>query len=142
MTEPMPVRKIEASQLRRANRPTPPQAPPVEPPAAERESATPPPDPSPAPSAPVAGQRPPAQSTPAAAASKETARMSTYLDAGVRDRARAAYKATAHLENDRSWSAFVETALRTETARREQIHNDGQPFPGGDQPLSPGRPID
>lgn len=139
MTEPMPVRKIEASQLRRANRPTPAQAPPVEPPAAEPASAAPPPSQSPAP---VATQRPPAQSTPATPASKETARMSTYLDSGVRDRARAAYKATAHLENDRSWSAFVEAALRAETARREQIHNDGQPFPGGGQPLSPGRPID
>ena len=67
--------------------------------------------------------------------------MSTYLSARVRDRARAAYKATAHLENDRSWSAFVEAALLAETVRREQAHNDSRPFPGGDQPLAPGRPI-
>jgi len=141
MTEPMPVRKIEASQLRRANRPTPAQAPTTAPPVGETDGTTTPPDISQAAPAAVTAQRPPVQSTPTARP-KETARMSTYLDAGVRDRARAAYKATAHLENDRSWSAFVEAALQAETIRREQIHNDGKPFPGGDQPLSPGRPID
>lgn len=70
------------------------------------------------------------------------ARVSIYLDPIVRDHARAAYKATAHLAGDRSWSEFVERAIAAETARREEQYNEGQEYRiTGDTRLSPGRPI-
>lgn len=70
------------------------------------------------------------------------ARVSIYLDPDVRDRARAAYKATAHLAGDRSWSEFVQRAIEAEAARREQSYNQGSPYPtAGDSRLSAGRPI-
>lgn len=135
-------RQIDAGLLRRQNRPAAPPAP-----ADDQVSTEPPAAPPVAEEVSQEAVTPPAQQAARTTTlrnnsrDRETARMSTYLSPSIRDRARAAYRATAHLENDRSWSAFVETALLAETSRREQAHNDGQPFPGGDQPLAPGRPI-
>ena len=67
--------------------------------------------------------------------------VTAYMSHEVRNRARAAFKATAHLEGDRNWSAFIEAAVLAETQRREQQHNDGKPYAGGEEALSPGRTI-
>lgn len=67
--------------------------------------------------------------------------VTAYMSHEVRNRARAAFKATAHLEGDASWSAFIEQAVLTETQRREQLYNDGQEYAGGERALAPGRPI-
>lgn len=72
---------------------------------------------------------------------REQARITTYLPATVRDRAQAAYKATGHLEGDKSWSAYVEMALVAETERREALYNDGKAYEGIKERLSAGRPL-
>lgn len=74
-------------------------------------------------------------------ADDEPARITTYLPASLRDRAQAAYKATSHLEGDKSWSAYVERALRTETERREALYNEGEAYQGIRERLSAGRPL-
>ncbi len=66
--------------------------------------------------------------------------VSFYIGGDGLVRARAAYEATSWLEGDRSWSHFVEKAIRAETSRREARFNDSQPFDGGEGPLKPGRP--
>ena len=71
----------------------------------------------------------------------EPARITTYLPASLRDRAQAAYKATSHLEGDKSWSAYVERALLTETERREALYNEGEAYEGIRERLSAGRPL-
>ena len=71
----------------------------------------------------------------------ERERVTTYLDGRLRARAREAYRATSHLEGDKSWSDFVERAILAEVTRREAAHNDGRPYAGDETPLSPGRPL-
>jgi hypothetical protein len=79
--------------------------------------------------------------SPPVLASGERERVTTYLDGRLRSRAREAYRATSHLEGDKSWSDFVERAILTEVLRREAGHNDGQEYVGDATPLSPGRPL-
>ena len=67
--------------------------------------------------------------------------ITTYLSQSVRQRARATYRATNHLEGDTSWSDFVETAILAEVERRENEHNGGEHYAGDPAPLSPGRPL-
>lgn len=78
-----------------------------------------------------------------ASASADTGKtqVTAYMSHETRNRARAAFKATAHLEGDASWSAFIEQAVLVETQRREQLHNDGQEYAGGEGALAPGRTI-
>ena len=64
-----------------------------------------------------------------------------YLPKDFRRTAVAAFKATAHLEADQSWSHMVEKAIRAEVTRRENTYNDGRPFPGGEGKLTPGRSV-
>ena len=71
----------------------------------------------------------------------ERERVTTYLDGRLRARAREAYRATSHLEGDKSWSDFVERAILAEVTRREAAHHDGRPYAGDEIPLSPGRPL-
>jgi hypothetical protein len=82
---------------------------------------------------------------PAAAApllvSGERERVTTYLDGRLRARAREAYRATSHLEGDKSWSDFVERAILSEVLRREATHNRGQTYARDQFPLSPGRSL-
>jgi hypothetical protein len=107
-----------------------PEQPPLVPP----DSSAPTPSRQPAPAA-RSPRRPKGQTT--------TARpqVSAYVDQHLRSRAQAAYKATSHLEGDRSWSEFVATALLAETERREAAHNHGEPFPDNGRPRAPGRPL-
>jgi hypothetical protein len=70
-----------------------------------------------------------------------TARMTTYLSANTRDRARATYRATSHLEGDKSWSDFVERAILAEVERRELAHHAGERYEGDSSPLPVGRPL-
>lgn len=62
-----------------------------------------------------------------------------YIPKTDRARARATFKATAHLEGDESFSDFLTKAVNAETARREREY--GGPFAGGDAPLPTGRPL-
>ena len=90
---------------------------------------------------------PPSTSTPPApaAATKEDnagkRRITVYIDNEIFSRARGVHKATAHLEDDRSWSQFIEKALLREAEARESSHNNGARYSGSDTPLSPGRPL-
>ncbi len=64
-----------------------------------------------------------------------------YLPDVLRNRARAAYRVTSFEEQDASWSDMLSKALLAEVERRERIHNLGERFAGGEEPLTPGRPI-
>lgn len=128
-------RKVDPKSMIARNRPAPttnpaPAAPAETAPAAPERPAK----------APAAPRRPQAARKPAAATKSEQARVNTYIDPDARSRAVATYKATAHLEGDESFSAFVETALLNESIRREQLHNDGEPFAASGQ-LQRGRPV-
>lgn len=59
----------------------------------------------------------------------------------LRNRSRAAYRSTQHLENDESYSDFISKAIAAEVSRREALHNGGQKYAGGEKPLSAGRPL-
>jgi hypothetical protein len=64
-----------------------------------------------------------------------------YLSELLRNRARAAYRVTSFAEQDSSWSDMLGKALLAEVERREHAHNRGERFSGGEEPLTPGRPI-
>jgi len=126
-------RKVDPKNMIARNRPT------TAPEAAVPVEAAPTASQSPAP-APETPRRPKAARKPATAPKNEQGRVNTYIDPDVRSRVVATYKATAHLEGDESFSAFVETALLNESIRREQLHNDGEPFAASGQ-LQRGRPV-
>lgn len=126
--------KTDASRLIAANRPALAAAP-VEPPTIAPPAVVPPSTPAPAPAAGVTGT--------AASASRDSVsvKVSVYLPKDLRRAAVAAFKATAHLEADQSWSDMIEKAVRAEVKRREKAHNGGKPFPGGEGKLTPGRSV-
>ena len=70
-----------------------------------------------------------------------TEKMTTYVPRAVRERAKAAFRATSHLEGDGSFSDFITAAITREVERREQLHNDGQQYAGDGGRLSAGRPL-
>ena len=70
-----------------------------------------------------------------------TEKMSTYIPRSTRDRAKAAFRATGHLEGDGSFSEFIASAIAREVERREQLYNDGQPYAGDGGRLTAGRPL-
>lgn len=96
----------------------------------------------PAPEAPLArmlpGHRP---ETPKKVESKdaEIANMTVSIPAALRNRARAAYRATSYAEGDNTWSHFVVKAIEAETARREMEHNGGEMYPSWGENLPGGR---
>ncbi|WP_354172444.1 hypothetical protein [Arthrobacter sp. UYEF36] len=49
--------------------------------------------------------------------------MLASIPAALRNRARAAYRATSYAEGDNTWSHFVAKAIEAETAHREAEHN-------------------
>ena len=63
-----------------------------------------------------------------------------YIPPALRNRTRAAYRATSMAEGDSSWSDLVRKALVAELERREREHNNGGVYEGDDAPLRPGRP--
>jgi len=67
--------------------------------------------------------------------------MTIYVDTNIRARARAAFKATSHLEDDKTWSAFVQKAIMAETKKRELEHNNNEPYESDGGKLSAGRPL-
>ncbi|MEV8150498.1 hypothetical protein AB0O52_20440 [Arthrobacter sp. NPDC080073] len=69
----------------------------------------------------------------------ETANMTVSIPAALRNRARAAYRATSYAEGDNTWSHFVAKAIEAETARREADHNEGQMYPSWAENLPGGR---
>jgi hypothetical protein len=73
--------------------------------------------------------------------SRRRATITFYIGEALRDRARAAYRSTSHVEQDASWSEMLAKALLAEVERRESEHNDGDRFAGDPGPLRPGRPI-
>lgn len=68
-------------------------------------------------------------------------RITVYLDHELRGRARTAYRATAHLEGDRTWSDFIERAIRAEVERREHAHNSNRAYSSSVDKLPPGRTV-
>jgi hypothetical protein len=67
--------------------------------------------------------------------------VSVSLPADLRNRSRAAFRATQHLEDDESYSDFVSKAIEAEIVRREIAHNGGARYEGGDRALASGRPM-
>jgi len=89
----------------------------------------------PAPAAPLP------QPTPAVVEKPKPKRITVYVDQEVFSRARGAYRNTSHLEDDKSWSQFVEKALAAEAERRETVHNSGNQYEAETGALPSGRPI-
>lgn len=108
----------------------------VEPVSAPQASQKPPTRPKSRTQAPRAVQRP----IPLAEGSP-TEKMTTYVPRAVRERAKAAFRATGHLEGDGSFSDFITAAITREVERREQLHNDGQQYAGDGGRLTAGRPL-
>ena len=75
------------------------------------------------------------------AAERRRTTITFYLSELLRNRARAAYRVTSFAEQDVSWSDMLGKALLAEVERRELVHNYGDEFVGGEEPLTPGRPI-
>ena len=127
--------KPDASRLIAANRPalTAPSVEPVEPPPAVA--------PNPLSLTPPAVLPAADASTVSTDQNRASVKVSVYLPKDLRRAAVAAFKATAHLEADQSWSDMIEKAVRAEVTRRERAHNGGKPFPGGEGRLTPGRSV-
>lgn len=70
-----------------------------------------------------------------------TEKMTTYIPRSTRESAKAAFRATGHLEGDGSFSEFIASAIAREVERREQLYNDGQPYAGDGGRLPAGRPL-
>jgi hypothetical protein len=69
------------------------------------------------------------------------ATMTVYVENDVRDRSRAVFRATQHLEDDASYSDMISKAILAEVLRREGLYNEGEPFTGGHNRLPTGRPM-
>lgn len=67
--------------------------------------------------------------------------VTVSIPAELRNRSRAAFRATQHLEDDESYSDFVSKAIDAEISRRETVHNNGNRYEGGDRALASGRPM-
>lgn len=67
------------------------------------------------------------------------ANMTVSLPEALRNRARAAYRATSYAEGDNTWSHFVAKAIEAETTRREAEHNGGEMYPSWTENLPGGR---
>lgn len=78
---------------------------------------------------------------PAPAPAAARAQLNVSVPHDLRARARAAYRATAHLEGHQTFQDFITDALETEVRRLEDTHNGGARYTGGDQPLPAGRPL-
>ena len=65
-----------------------------------------------------------------------------YIPSVLRNRTRAAYRATREADGDVSWSDLIRKALVAELERRESAHHGGAVYAGDDVPLRPGRPAD
>jgi len=68
-------------------------------------------------------------------------KSSFYLRESTQNRARAAFRATAHLEDDETYSDFAEKAILAEIERRETLYNKGKQYSGGAKRLAPGRRV-
>lgn len=89
----------------------------------------------------TASTSPPPIVTPVAAEKPKPKRITVYVDQSVFSRARGAYRNTSHLEDDKTWSQFVEKALAAEAERREATHNGGKQYEAETGALPSGRPI-
>lgn len=81
------------------------------------------------------------QPAPAVVEKPKPKRITVYVDQEVFSRARGAYRNTSHLEDDESWSQFVEKALAAEAEGRESVHNSGNQYEAETGALPSGRPI-
>ena len=68
-------------------------------------------------------------------------KSSFYLHESTQNRARAVFRATAHLEDDETYSDFAEQAILAEIKRRETLYNKGKQYSGGAKRLAPGRRV-
>lgn len=119
-----PRRRIEGVSALSRMRSTP--AAPVSAPPRAPESA---PEPAAAPTSPTAVE----QGT--------RARLTGYTTSDFASLAKSTYKATAHLEDEASFSDFLHAAVDREIKRRQELYNDGRPFAASTSRLPAGRPL-
>lgn len=70
-----------------------------------------------------------------------TENMTVSIPTALRNRAKAAYKATSYAEGDNTWAHFVAKAIEAETLRREAEHNQGEMYPAWGEKLPGGRQL-
>lgn len=71
----------------------------------------------------------------------KTENMTVSIPVALRNRAKAAYKATSYAEADNTWAHFVAKAIEAETLRREAEHNHGEMYPSWGEKLPGGRKL-
>lgn len=131
-----PLRNVDVGALRKHKRPAPQ---PVEEPAPEPIVKDAPPAKKPAPR-----KRSPKKATPqpdVSTGEQKKMQVNALIPMGLRNRSRAAFAGTRHVEGYRSYSDFIAKAIEREVARVESEHNDGHPYSGGDDNLTAGRPL-
>lgn len=69
------------------------------------------------------------------------ARLSGYTTTDFASLAKSTYKATAHLEDEASFSDFLQAAVDREIKRRQDLYNEGRPFAASTSRLQAGRPL-
>lgn len=134
----------DASRLLARNRtspaPVPAVAPSANPPGGRRSGeAAPATRPSTLPTESEGGERVAEEASTAATVKTQ---INVMVPTDLRTRIRSAYRATSATEGHRSFSDFVAGLLEAEAKRLEARYNDGRRFRGGEQPLTPGRPLD
>lgn len=67
--------------------------------------------------------------------------ITVELPADLRERARAVFRHTKHLEGPEFFNELIAELLERECERREQLYNNGERFLGGERPLPRGRPF-
>lgn len=68
----------------------------------------------------------------------KTISMTSRVTEGSRKRARQAYRLTSGVHGDASFGAFVEEAIEREVKRRQDLYNNGKPFPENNSRLPTG----
>lgn len=131
-----PLRKLDVGALRKNKRPAPK---PVEETTPEPIADAPSPAGTPAPR-----KRSPIKTAPQPEGStgeQKKMQVNALIPVGLRNRSRAAFAASRHVEGYRSYSDFIAKAIEREVSRVEHEHNEGHPYAGGDENLTAGRPM-
>lgn len=131
-----PLRKLDVGALRKNKRPAPK---PVEEPTPEPivEAAAPA-------MKPAQRNGTPERTTPqpdVSTGEQKKMQVNALIPVGLRNRSRAAFAASRHVEGYRSYSDFIAKAIEREVSRVENDHNEGRPYAGGDANLTAGRPM-
>jgi hypothetical protein len=76
-----------------------------------------------------------------ATANSTEVKVAFNMPIDLRDRLRAAFRATKNSEGEIFLAEMYNAAIEREVSRREALYNNSQTFPGGDVPMPRGKPF-